>query len=78
MTLNLDIATILQGLVLAILIAGIRGIFSMGKRINEMSTTITEIQTRAEGREKLSAEKFAVIDRNVAEIWRHLNAAQRG
>ena len=78
MNITLDMTLLFQGLVLGMLGAGIRGIFNMNKKLNDMNGSIREVRTWATGHETLDSQRHATLDKNVTELWKQFNIPGTG
>ena len=73
MNLAIDLNTILQGIILLAIGAGVRGIFSMNKKLGEMNGSIRELNIWKEEHEKNDTERFGSIRDNFKAIWNKLD-----
>jgi len=73
MNFTIDVNTILQGIILLAIGAGVRGIFSMNKKIGEMNGSVRELVVWKEEHEKKDSERFGSIKDNFKAIWNKLN-----
>ena len=66
MNFTLDLNTLLQGIVLIICAAGVKGIFSIYARLGK-------IETWQVGHEKIDDERHTETIKNVASLWDRLD-----
>ena len=77
MNINLDANTILQGISLFLLVAGIKGIFSMNEKLNKMNGSIGKLWLWREEHEKLSGAKHETMEKNITALWDQYNESKK-
>ena len=66
MNFTLDLNTLLQGIVLIICAAGVKGIFSISARLGK-------IETWQVGHEKIDDERHTETTKNITSLWDRLD-----
>jgi len=75
---ELNLSLLLQGLSIAILVWGVRGIFGMNKKLNQINGSIGKLWQWKEDHEKLDNTKFHEVDKKVETLFNLWNAKKEG
>ena len=73
MNLIIDLNTILQGIILLAVGAGVKGIFSMNKKLGEMNGSIRELNIWKDGHEQKDDRNYEQTRDGFKAIWNKLN-----
>ena len=73
MNFTLDLNTVLQGIVILLCVAGVKGIFSLNKKMNTICVRLGKIETWQIGHEKIDDERHTEATGSIKSIWDRLD-----
>ena len=73
MNFTLDLNTLLQGIVILLCVAGVKGIFSLNSKVSTICARLGKIETWQTGHEKIDDERHTETTKNITSIWDRLD-----
>jgi len=70
---TLDLNTLLQGIVILLCVAGVKGIFSLNSKVSTICARLGKIETWQTGHEKIDDERHTETTKSVTSIWDRLD-----
>ncbi len=75
--MNFDLSILLQGVIILLLVGGIKGVFAMNQKLNKMNGSIGQLWTWKEGHERLNLEQSKTTEKNITALWDQWNEAKK-
>ena len=73
MNFTLDLNTLLQGIVILLCVAGVKGIFSLNNKVSTICARLGKIETWQIGHEKLDDERYGEATKGLSSLWERLD-----